>query len=155
MCSPTHNKSTKIKGWWFGVTMVLEHGIRPHIGYFGYRKRTLDCFLTLTFTDLSFLFAQSFTDSSFFQPASGVVKLNISVEIHRSAKEPKRELIFTLCRERSARPQFNRHQNSLPGPPAHRSEFAGTESTGTPVPPNALGEASYLSRKVIHVQRPG
>ena len=154
MCSPTHNKSTKIKGWWFGVTMVLEHGIRPYIGYFGYRKRPLDCFLTLSFTDL-LSFAQSFTDSSFFQLASGVVKLDISVEIHRSAKEPKRELIFTLCRERSARPQFNRHQNSLPGPPAHRSEFAGTESTGTPVPPNALGEASYLSRKVIHVQRPG
>ena len=50
----------------FGVTtMVLEHGIRPHIGYFGYRKRTLDCFLTLTFTDL-LSFALSFTDSSFF-----------------------------------------------------------------------------------------
>ena len=108
----------------------------------------------MSITDL-LLFAHSFTDSSFFQPASGVVKLNISVEIHRSAKEPKRELIFTLCRERSARPQFNRHQNSLPGPPAHRSEFAGTESTGTPVTPNALGEASYLSRKVIHVQLPG
>ena len=126
--------------------MVLEHGIRPHIGYFGYRKRPLDCFLTLSFTDL-LSFTQSFTDSSFFQPASDVVKLNISVEIQRSAKEPKGELIFTLCRERSARPQFNRHQNSLPGAPAHTSEFAGTESTGTPVPPNALGEALYLSKQ--------
>ena len=153
MCSPTHNKSIKIKGWWFGVTMVLEHGIRPHIGYFGYRKRKIGLFSYFDLYWPSFVCPILYR-FFFFQSAPGV-KLNISVEIHRSAKEPNRELIFTVCQERSARPQFNRNQNSPPGAPAHRSEFVGTESTGTPVPPNALGEASYLSRKVIHVQRPG